>query len=162
MVEIWKDIEGYCGCYQVSNFGNVKSLNYMHTGREKILKVEKTKCGYLRVIFCKDGKIKRFSVHRLVAQAFIPNPYNLPQVNHIDENKTNNIVSNLQWCSSQYNINYGHRNEKISKKVLCVETGKVYTSTHQVERELGFANSNISRACNGKQKSAYGFHWRYI
>ena len=169
MKEIWRDIEGFGTCYQVSNLGRVKSLKY---GKERIMKAMKDEDGYLRVTLYKDGKKKKYGVHRLVATAFIPNPYNLPQVNHKDEVKTNNISYNLEFCSVKYNINYGSRTKrmvesktnypKFSKQVLCVETGVIYPSTHQVQRELGFANSNISAACNGKQKTAYGFHWRYI
>lgn len=168
MQEIFKDIEGYEGLYQISNFGNVKSLRF---GKEKILK-ERTINGYLAVNLHKDGKKKSYLVHRLVASAFLPNPNNLLQVNHIDEVKTNNRVDNLEWCSAKYNVNYGLRmqrfiesntnNPKISKKVICIETGKIYPSTCEVERELGFYQTHISAACRGKYKTAYGFHWRYI
>ena len=165
MIEIWKDIEGYENLYQVSNLGRVKSLNYNHTGKEKIMKAKKDK-GYLRVQLYKDGKPKFYSVHRLVATSFLPNPNNLSQVNHIDEDKSNNIVDNLEWCSAKYNSNYGTRIQRIveknNKQVLCVETGVVYPSTMQVEREIGFLQCNISKACCGKYKTAYGFHWRYI
>ena len=170
--EIWRDIEGYESLYQVSNFGRVKSLNYRHTCKEKLLKAHKDKDGYLRVNLYKEGKKKTYGIHRLVAQAFIPNPDNLPQVNHKDEDKSNNRLDNLEWCSAEYNVNYGSRTKrmaesktnypKFSKQVLCVETGVIYPSTKQVERELGFANSNISAVCLGKQKTCGRFHWRYI
>lgn len=169
MKEIWRDIEGFGDCYQVSNRGIVKSLKF---GKERIMKARKNKSGYLSVVLYKDGKKKQLIVHRLVAQAFIPNPYNLPQVNHKDEIKSNNMVENLEWCSRSYNINYGSRTKRMvesntnhpkkSKQVLCVETGKIYPSTNQVQRELGFYQTNISAACLGKYKQAYGFHWRYI
>lgn len=173
MVEIWSDIEGYENLYQVSNLGRVKALgNGICNSKEKILKATKHSCGYLRICLHKYGKAKYYFTHRLVALAFLPNPYNLPQVNHKDEDKTNNRVDNLDWCSADYNMNYGTRNirsaesntnhPKKSKKVLCIETGKIYPSTHQVERELGFNYSTISKVCNGKYKTAYGFHWRYI
>lgn len=173
MKEIWRDIEGYENLYQVSNLGRVKSLgNGICNSKEKILKAIKHNCGYLSICLYKYGKSKKYFVHRLVAHAFIPNPYNLPQVNHISEDKTNNRVDNLEWCDCKYNINYGTHNKKVSesqtnhpkksKKVLCIETGKIYPSTHQVERELGFNYSTILKVCNGKYKSAYGFHWRYI
>lgn len=172
MTEIWKDIEGYKNLYQVSNLGRVKSLGNgkTHNSSERILKVNEIK-GYLVVNLYKEGKRKNYSVHRLVATAFLPNPNILPQVNHKDEDKTNNTFSNLEWCSNEYNHNYGTINKRIaikntnntkkSKRVICVETGKIYPSTKQVERELGFANGNISSACNGKYKTAYGFHWKY-
>lgn len=168
MKEIWRDIEGFCGCYQVSNMGRVKSLKF---GKERILKAKKD-YGYLRIGLRKDGKKNFYMIHRLVALAFLPNPYNLPQVNHKDEDKTNNRVDNLDWCSAEYNVNYGTRNkrcseiltnnQKKSKKILCVETGVVYPSEMQVKRELGFDNGYISKVCNGKYKRAYGYTWRYI
>lgn len=106
--EIWKDIEGYEGLYQVSNFGRIKSLKDNHGNtREKILKLWKEKDGYLQVFLCKNGKGKTCTVHRLVANAFIENPNNLPMINHKDENKTNNCVENLEWCDAKYNNNYG-------------------------------------------------------
>lgn len=166
MKEIWRDIEGYEGLYQVSSLGRVKSFNYRHTCKESILKAGVTSNGYLFVCLYKDGKSKTHRIHRLVATAFIPNPDNLPEVNHKDEDKTNNACYNLEFCSRQYNMNYGtckiRGAEKQSKQVLCIETGKIYPSTRQVEREFGFHSGNISHACRGNQKTAYGFHWRYI
>lgn len=161
MIEIYKDIQGYEG-YQVSNHGNVKSLGNGKSRKEKILKPFNNTKGYLQVTLCREGKQKQHLVHRLVAQAFIPNPQNLPQVNHRDENKTNNNVENLEWCDCVYNINYGTRTEKTSKQVICLETGKVYPSTNEVERQLGFANQYISAVCTGKYKQAYGYHWEYV
>lgn len=153
MIEIFKDIEGYED-YQISNLGNVKSLRF---GKEKILKPVKDGKKYLCVVLYKQGKHKMCKVHRLVAQAFIPNPNNLPQINHKDEDKTNNQVNNLEWCDCQYNIDYSQ-----SKQVMCVETGKIYTSLSEVYRQLGFSQGYISLACNGKYKTAYGFHWKYV
>ncbi len=165
MIEIWKDIEGYEGLYQISNYGNVKSLGNDKTRKERILKPAKDKDGYLMVGLCKQGERKYHKIHRLVAQEFFPNPNNYPEVNHKDEDKTNNQVTNLEFCDRKYNINYGTHTERSalsrSKPVLCVETGKIYQSTHQVERELGFAQQYISNACNGRYKQAYGFHWKY-
>lgn len=114
MEEIWKDIKGW-NDYQVSNFGNVKRLNYRKTEREKKIKQQKCK-SYLYITLSQNKKRKTFRVHRLVAEAFIPNPNNLPQVNHKDENPSNNCVSNLEWCDARYNSNYGTRNERISEK----------------------------------------------
>lgn len=114
--EIWKDVEGYEGLYQVSNFGRVKSLNYRGLGKEKVLKQGKHKQGYLLVHLYKDNKQKTSTVHKLVALAFLENPYNFPQVNHKDENKENNKVENLEFCSARYNINYGTRSERVSEK----------------------------------------------
>lgn len=159
MIEEWKEIEGYEGLYEVSNLGRVKSLKY---GKERILKAGKDGCGYMLVNLCKEGKMKMFRIHRLVAAAFIPNPQNLPEINHIDENKENNCSDNLEWCDRKYNINHGTRNERISKRVLCEETGEIFPSTHEVERKLGFAQTHISDCCLGKYKTCGGFHWRYV
>ena len=183
--EIWKTIDGYEG-YEVSNYGRVKSLGNDKTRKEKILKPATTKDGYQIVCFCKNCKSKWFSVHRLVAMAFIPNPNNLPQVNHIDEVKTNNHVSNLEWCDRKYNINYGARNEKVSnaisgennhmygkfgkdspnsKQVIQLTLDgdyiKNWDSIIDVERELGFYKQNISACCKGRYKSAHGYKWAY-
>lgn len=178
MNEIWKDIDGYEGLYQVSNLGRVKSLNYNHTRKEKILKFGKISKNrdYLQVNLCKNGKVKRHLVHILVAQAFIPNPKNLPQVNHKDEDKTNNCVDNLEWISRKENCNYGTRNLRISEKLtngICSKKIYQYSldgtfisewpSAHEIERQTSFASSSIYKVCNGKHKhkSAYGFVWRY-
>lgn len=107
MKEIWKDIKGYEGRYQVSNLGRVKSLCYHHGTNERILKQKKNQNGYVVANLYKKGdKGKLKTVHRLVAEAFIPNPNNLPQINHKDEDKTNNKVFNLEWCDGRYNTIY--------------------------------------------------------
>lgn len=166
-MEIWKDIEGYEGKYQVSSWGRVKSLNYRRTGKEKILKLDKCEDGYLRIKLLNNGKIYRFRVHRLVAKAFIPNPYNLPQVNHKDENPENNRVDNLEWCDPKYNSNYGTRNERCNKnhgkpkKVLCVETGIIYPSLMEAGRCIGVGHKSIIKCCQGKRKTTKGYHWQY-
>ena len=168
IVEIWKPIVGYDG-YEISNLGRVKSLGNNKTRKEKILKSRKHKDGYLYVGFYKEGKPKMFSVHRLVAKAFIPNYDNLPQVNHINEDKTDNRVENLEWCSIEYNINYGSRNEKVTKSksipiLQFSKTGdfiKKWDGIRQVEKELGFNSTHISKCCKGKRKTAYGFIWHY-
>lgn len=120
MEEIWKDIEGYEGWYQVSNLGRVRSVeryvNYKKTGlsfrKSRILKLKSDYYGYRSVNLSVNCKVKTYKVHRLVAQAFIPNPNNLPCINHKDENKSNNFVSNLEWCSIAYNNTYGTRIER--------------------------------------------------
>ena len=118
MKEIWKDIKGYEGLYQVSNLGRVKSFNYMNTGKEKIktLTLQKKhpmkQGGYLQTTLYKNKQTKTVVVHRLVAEAFIPNPDNLPQVNHKDHDKTNNCVDNLEWCTAKYNSNHKINNRK--------------------------------------------------
>ena len=126
--EIWKDIKGYEGKYMVSNLGRFKSLNYRRTGKEKILEGYPDKDGYLYVQLWKDGKGKNCRINRLVAQAFLENPQNLPEVNHKDEDKTNNRVENLEWCTTQYNIKYGtgikRRAEKLKGRKLSEEHKK--------------------------------------
>lgn len=159
MNEIWKQIEGYEGLYQVSNLGRVKSLNYNKTGKEKILKPGKTTKGYLFVVLYLNKKCKNFLVHRLVAEAFLDNPNNLDQVNHIDENKQNNCLTNLEWCDNQYNQRYSS-----AKKVGCFNNGKlikIYEATRDVDKD-GFHHQNVCACCKGKYKSHLGFQWRYI
>lgn len=122
-MEIWKDIVGYEGRYQISNMGRIRSVARVVTWKNGSVKTYKSRImktnkrgEYIGVSLYKDYKSKDFMVHRLVAEAFIPNPNNLPFVNHIDEDKLNNVVDNLEWCTRQYNNNYGRRNEKISIK----------------------------------------------
>lgn len=162
MKEIWKDIDEYNGIYQVSNLGRVRSLGNSKGKKDKIRKQIKTNKGYLRVGLHKDGATTWEYVHRLVAQAFIPNIDNLPQVNHKDENKENNCVDNLEWCTNKYNCSYGSKTESVSKKVVCVETGVTYTSTREAERLLGVCHTCISSCCNSRRKTAGGFHWKYV
>lgn len=127
-MEVWKDIEGYEGLYQVSNMGRVKSLGATNRVgwhlREKILKQTIEPKGYLKVGLRKNNKIQTVRVHRLVANAFLPNPFNLPQVNHKDENKTNNHVENLEWCTNKYNNNYGSKPKKSAEAAKRKRTRK--------------------------------------
>lgn len=126
-MEEWRDIKGYEGLYQVSNEGRIKSLERIIQGCskggyfDKLLpeKIMKQQCNkYVTVMLCKQGVTKRLLVHRLVAEAFIPNTNNLPQVNHKDECKTNNTIENLEWCTKEYNNNYGTKNDRIRKAAL--------------------------------------------
>ena len=164
--EYWKPVVGYEGHYQVSNFGRVKSIKF---GKEIILKQHiNIKGGYYYVCLLKNGKHKNYYVHRLVAQAFLPNPNNLPEVNHKDECKTNNVVSNLEWCDRKYNHNYGTINERISqsqsKPVLQYDLNgnliKEWKSINECGRN-GFNQGDICKCCNGKRKTAKGFIWKY-
>lgn len=148
--EHWKDIEGYEGLYQISDLGRVKSLKY---GRETLLNPYRNNKGYLGVSLHKDKIRKTPKVHRLVAQAFLPNPENLLEINHIDEDKTNNRVDNLEWCDRKYNVNYGKRTEKCSKRVqqFTIDGHLVaeWKSIHDAARNNGFNFSHISECCNG-------------
>lgn len=154
--EVWKDVLGYEGLYQVSNKGNVYSVERRDVMGRKwgghTLKPASDKDGYLTVNLCKNGIIKNKKIHRLVSEAFIPNPNNFTQVNHRDEDKTNNNVGNMEWCDIRYNNNYGTRIERLSKKVRAVniKTGEVlaFSSTAEV-RNKGYDQGNVSRACRG-------------
>lgn len=163
-MEEWRSIEGYPN-YQVSNMGRVKSLNYSRTGEEGILKNCKNNRGYLQVFLCKNSKQKCYLVHRLVAQAFLDNPNNFPEINHKDEDKINNQLTNLEWCDNKYNMNYGTRTERTQKPILQFtkngEFIRKWESGTQIERELGFHQSHISSCCKGKIKTSYGFVWMY-
>ena len=183
-MEEWKDIAGYEGKYQVSNWGRIKSLNYKRSGKERILKLYNDKYGYKVINLHKNGKPKLYKIHRLVAITFIPNPNNYPVVNHKDENKANNYVDNLEWCTQKYNINYGTAQERISKslkgkrtgsenptarKIKCITTGEIFECILDAERKYNIEHSSIIKCCRGKQKSA-GKHpvtgeklvWEYI
>lgn len=176
--EIWKAVDGYEGWYEVSNCGNVRSVDRMvtysngvkHLWKGKILKIRKNRYGYLFCRLCKNSKYKAITVHRLVAQAFLPNPDNLPEINHKDEDKTNNCVVNLEWCTRLYNMRFGTAIQRIVEKLsrpilkLDVNTEQIvaeYPSTMEAERQLNISNSNISMCCNGKRKTAGGYKWRY-
>lgn len=172
MQEIWKDIENYYGLYQVSNMGNVKSLNYLHTGKERILRLGVNRGGYLIVELCKNGKRKTLLIHRLVLMTFAPiNNMDKFDVNHRDENRQNNSLDNLEWCSRSYNINYGTRNQKISKPVVQLDTTtnkvvNVYCSAWEADRQ-GFNQSNITQCCKNKfsrpGNNIYkGYKWQYM
>ena len=164
--EIWCPIKGYEGLYEVSDKGRVKSLKF---GKERIMKNIRNKDGYLSVGLRKNREQKWYMVHRLVAKTFIPNPDNLPEVNHKDEDKINNKVSNLEWCDRKYNQNYGtgiqRMAEKKSKSVLQYtksgEFVKEWKSGMDVQRNTNYSRCDISLCCNGKLKSANGFVWKF-
>ena len=159
-MEVWKDIEGYEDLYQVSNLGRVKRLN---TGR--ILKGRKNTNGYLQVILCKNGKTKHYYIHRLVAQVFIPNQENKPQVNHIDENKENNHAENLEWVTSKENNNHGTRTLRVGKTrsipIICIETGIEYYGARECARQMGLNDGNITSVLKGKRKTCGGYTFKY-
>ena len=187
MNEVWKDVVGYEGLYQVSNLGRVRSVdrvtfstgtmredaNYHFKG--KLLKQGNRNASispYKQVVLYKDRKHKTYGVHRLVAEAFIPNPNNLPQVNHKDENPSNNNVNNLEWCTCKYNVNYGtatdrralktRNNAYNQKPVICVNTNIVYQNSCEAERKTGIKANNIRECCKGNYSHAGGFKWQYV
>ena len=165
MKEIWKDIEGYEGFYQVSNFGKVRSLINKQI---KILKTRVHPNGYELI----NLKGKTFRLHYLVAKTFLENPKKYKEINHKDENKLNNRVDNLEWCNRKYNCNYGSLPEKVgkrfSKKILLIDVNSKYKSicpfpsAMEAERIMGIDHSSIIKCCKGKIKTAGGYVWRYI
>lgn len=178
-MEIWKDVIGYEGAYQVSNIGRVKSINrvYMcgtHSMQERIIKEHIMALSYKRYVtvhLCKNGIMKRIPVHRLVAQAFIPNPDNKLEIDHINTNKRDNRVCNLRWATRKENRNNPITKKRIqdllrketnpkNKKIRCVETGKIYVGISRTEKMLGI--KHISCACSGHRKTAGGYHWQYV
>lgn len=176
-MENWVDVKGWEGFYQVSNYGNVRSLSRTKTVKNggvqevkgRVLTPQTDRFGYYRVCFTRDGKSVYKRVNRIVAQAFIPNPDNLPQVNHKNECKTDNRVENLEWCDAKYNSNYGSRNKKVqeAQSVWVIKLSfnneilHFYRSAMEAERDTGISNSNINRCCKGKRKSAGGYIWKY-
>ena len=163
MKEIWKDILGYEGLYRVSNWGRVWSCR-----KNKILKLHTCQSDYVYIGLHKDGKVKSYKIHRLVAQTFIPNPNNLPEVNHIDEDKSNNRWDNLEWCDHKTNCNHGTRIARCaagnSKPVKCIETGVIYSSATEAGKQLGIDQGWICNCINKKNRcrSTYGLHWEYV
>lgn len=165
MNEIWKPIKDFESLYEISNKGRVRSLCGRY-GKNRIVKLGNGSRGYLNVCLCNKGKQTTRNVHRIVAETFLPNPESLPCVNHKDENRKNNNVDNLEWCSYYHNNVYGERLTKSalkrSKAVRCVETGKTYTSGYAVQRATGIQQSGISACCRGRQKTAGGYHWEFV
>ena len=191
MEEIWRDVKGYEGLYQVSNFGRVKSLAKYKNGnggskfwiKEKILKPKKMENGYLRVVLHKNGEKKYFQVHRIVYEAFVGKIPQGMQVNHINEIKSDNRLENLNLMTPKENANWGTRNERISEKlkisgkkgiyntklskpVLQIDknTNEViaeFPSAKEVHRQLGYSQGHISACCRMETKQSYGYIWRY-
>lgn len=174
-MELWKDIPNFEGLYQVSNLGNIKSLNRKVNGRwgktkvkEKILIPANDKDGYKIVTLCKNGKQKTFKIHRIVAEIFLDNPNSYKCINHKDENKQNNCVENLEWCTFKYNANYGtcikRRVKKMSKVVLQYDLNKNFIAKYRSVNEAHKKTNvfHIYDCCNGKLKTAGGYIWRYI
>lgn len=186
MAEIWKDVQGYEGLYKISNFGNIKGHNktyFCGKNTKRVLEerfiVGEVRNGYKRVTLWHNKKHRRVFVHRLVAEAFIPNPDNKPEIDHIDGNPSNNRAENLRWVTHTENLNNPitlkrkslsamgnhmlgkkgslHHN---SKKVLCIETNTIYGGVAEAMRKTGA--KSISGCCCGRRKTTGGFHWKFV
>ena len=155
-----KDIKGYEGLYAITEEGQVWSYR-----SNKYLKQQQAR-NYLSIELHKDNNRKHYFIHRLVAETYIPNPHNLPEVNHIDENKYNNCVDNLEWVSHKNNMNHGTQKErartKCKKRIRCIETDTVYNSTKEAAEALGIKAPNITSCLKGRQKTSGKYHWEYI
>lgn len=180
-IEIWKDVKGYKGLYQVSSFGRVKSLDRIiyqknkHNGvskcirKGKILSLQKQINRYLTIDLHYEKKVKRYFVHRLVAETFIQKHIDKNYINHIDSNPLNNKVENLEWCTQSYNIKYAYDNGnkipphmiKIAQYSMDGQFIKLWNSQSIIERELGIFQANIYKVCSGKRKTAGGYIWKY-
>lgn len=184
--EIWKDIPNYEGSYQVSNYGRIKSLPRKRIRKtEKVLKSFTNNSGYEIIRLYQNGLERKYLIHRLVAEVFVTNVNNLPQVNHIDGNKHNNNVNNLEWCTASQNMKHSYANglNKITEKrrKICSKNGKIaiesskrkvnqydiegnfiktWDSILQIKRKLNIDNSAISKCCKNKRKTAGGYIWK--
>ena len=172
MEKLWKEIPDTDGKYLISTDGEVMAIsrrvkfgNVFRWTKTNIRTARKKENGYLEL----EILGKHHYIHRLVAEAFIPNPHNLPCVNHKDENKENNSVDNLEWCDYAYNANYGTGIERSKEKrlgdrfvVINIDTGEVYQTPKDASRATGIHNDSISRVCKGKSKTAGGYRWRYL
>lgn len=170
IIEEWRDIPGYEGLYQASNLGNIRNFN------GKILKVRKGVGGYLYIMLYKEGKRKNWRVHRLIALTWIPNPLNLPQINHRNECPWDNKVENLEYCTAKYNVNYGSHSKKqsessrnrydISKHIMQYSIDGTliaeYPSLREAERKTGIRHQHISDSIIGvRQQKAGGYIWKF-
>ena len=151
----WRDIKGYEGLYKVSNLGDIYSFN-----KKGFLNKQNDKQGYYQVTLSKNGKLKTKRIHRIVAETFIDNEFNLPEVNHKDKNKHNNRVDNLEWCSSKYNMQYSQAT-KVNQFDLNGNFIKTWNCMNDIQRELGIKVQFISKVCNGKQYKTHGYIWRF-
>jgi len=168
--EEWKPIEGYEGLYEVSNMGKVRNK------QKRVLKPQDNGRGYMKILLCNGISQKRFYVHRLVAQAFVPNPMNVNVVNHLDECPSNNRADNLEWTTQKGNVHYGNAIQKMTecsrnywkthtstrrKPVRCIDTGEVFASVAEAANAKGTYGGNIAKCIQGLRGDAGGYHWEY-
>ena len=152
-----KDIKNYEGLYAITPEGEVWSYR-----NKRFLKPMDNGKGYLYVNLFRDNEKKNYLIHRLVGEAYIPNPENLPEINHKDENKENNCLQNLEWCDAKYNINYGTRNDKIKKSILQYDLDGNFIREWECASDVGKeVRKNIVHCLKGRTKTAYGFIWKY-
>ena len=171
MKEIWKDIKGFEGKYQVSNLGRVKSVERISTTgqhlHEKIMKTCKDPGGYIFVAFYLNGKKKNYKIHRLVLESFNPvEGMEKLDCNHIDEDKSNNRLDNLEWLTRKENLNYGTHNKKIAEahsvRILCVELNREFESIKAAAKAFNHDKGNIWRVLDKPHRTACGYHWKYV
>lgn len=172
MIEVWKDIPSYEGLYQASNLGRIKSFARNST-RGGVLKQVDRGVGYYKVTLCKGGKTKQFNVHSIIAAVFLPNPNNYKYVDHIDENRKNNRIDNLQWCTAKQNLYFrdgvyrraitrrGKDKRVISQYSLAGKKIKEFKTLHEAAKAVNGQAQNIWKVVKGKRLNAYGFNWRY-
>ena len=181
---MWVNIDGYDGRYQVSESGQVRSVDWVVINKRGIKQVFKGKMlkptvnalGYYTVTLTKDGRGKPVLLHRIIAKAFIPNPLGYNEINHIDENKLNNSIGNLEWCTHLHNVRHGTAIERASlRKINNPATSNIvaqisnngaivayYPSVREASRVVGIHPNSIIRCCRGERKTTGGFHWRYV
>ena len=174
MVEQWRPIDGYEGYYLVSSMGRVIALPNSHHKAPLLMKLKPERCGYLKIGLSMNNKQKFLLVHRLVAKAFIPNPNDYPFINHIDENKKNNCVENLEWCTAKMNVNHGtarartcakqknnvHPCPVVQKTLDGVEVAR-YASCSDIPRLTKFRRTGVVECLRGRIQTAYGYKWEY-
>lgn len=163
--EEWRPVAGYEGWYEVSNLGKVKRVRKSQGSKCSILK-NKTNTPYDRVCLYRNDQPVYKEVHRLVAEAFIPNSNSKSQVNHIDGNKRNNTVDNLEWCTARENILHSYRvlgsKNEYGQKVQCIETGEIFYSMRKACRAKGIGRTSLALHLSGKQGAVKGLHWKKI
>lgn len=168
-MEEWREVYGFDVLYEISNTGKLRTKHHGkkgYTSEYRNISPLDNGNGYLRVNLRLNRKQKTVYIHKLVAQAFVPNPKSLTEVNHIDENKQNNNAENLEWCTHFYNCQYGTRNkrtgEKRAKKILCVELNIIYNSLIEASQKLNIGKTAISNCLKGRSKTSGGYSWRYV